>query len=145
MSKFFESLSSKAGRLARQASLANAARGLRRKIEEELVALGRKTYELFQAEAIESPELGDGCQRVAGLYQELKQLEEEIEALRAAPGGGAACRKCGANVEAGQAFCVNCGAAVSRCPKCGETLAGEARFCASCGAEVAPPSDETSA
>ena len=138
MSKFFESLGSKASRVARQASLGLAASDLRRKIDGELLVVGRKAYELFQAGGISDAELGDACQRVAGLEEELKKVEAEIQALRLAP-PPAACRKCGKEAQAGQAFCVNCGAPLSRCPNCGNVPDDEDQFCPSCGNKREPP------
>src|SRR3990172_9129895 len=53
----------------------------------------------------------------------------------------AACRACGAALEAADKFCGKCGAprAVT-CASCGADVADEDRFCGKCGAKVTTPS-----
>lgn len=146
MSKLFESLTSKAARVARQASLTAAANTIRRKIESEMLTLGRRAYELRQDGALSDPALDEPCQRIAGLEQELKQVEVELKALRLPPspgGASASCHKCGAAVQAGQAFCVSCGAPITHCPHCGNPVGEQAQFCPSCGDKLEPTAGET--
>ena len=49
----------------------------------------------------------------------------------------AACRQCGAALEAGDAFCGKCGnPRQSMCASCGAAVADDDRFCGKCGAKV---------
>lgn len=71
----------------------------------------------------------------------IEQYKQEIMDIR----GVQKCEKCGAEVAAGAAFCMTCGAQIPkiqpkpavnsgrRCKKCGATVAQNARFCTSCG------------
>lgn len=71
----------------------------------------------------------------------VEQCKQEIMDIR----GVQKCERCGAEVAAGAAFCMTCGAQIPkiqpkpvvnsgrRCKKCGATVAPNARFCTSCG------------
>lgn len=71
----------------------------------------------------------------------IEQCKQEIMDIR----GVQKCERCGAEVAAGAAFCMTCGAQIPkiqpkpavnsgrRCKKCGATVAPNARFCTSCG------------
>ena len=71
----------------------------------------------------------------------VEQYKQEIMDIR----GVQKCERCGAEVAAGAAFCMTCGAQIPkiqpkpavntgrRCKKCGATVAPNARFCTSCG------------
>lgn len=71
----------------------------------------------------------------------IEQCKQEIMDIR----GVQKCERCGAEVAAGAAFCMTCGAQIlkiqpkpavnsgRRCKKCGATVAPNARFCTSCG------------
>ena len=71
----------------------------------------------------------------------IEQYKQEIMDIR----GVQKCEKCGAEVAAGAAFCMTCGAQIPkiqpkpavnsgrRCKKCGATVGPNARFCTSCG------------
>ncbi|TLZ52093.1 MAG: zinc ribbon domain-containing protein [Methanobacteriota archaeon] len=49
----------------------------------------------------------------------------------------AACRQCGAALEAGDAFCGKCGAPRQmKCATCGAAVSDEDRFCGKCGTKV---------
>lgn len=71
----------------------------------------------------------------------VERYKQEIMDIR----GVQKCERCGAEVAAGAAFCMTCGAQIPkiqpkpavnsgrRCKKCGATVAPNARFCTSCG------------
>lgn len=71
----------------------------------------------------------------------IEQYKQEIMDIR----GVQKCEKCGAEVAAGAAFCMTCGAQIPKiqpnpavnagkiCKKCGATVGQNARFCTSCG------------
>ena len=71
----------------------------------------------------------------------IEQCKQEIMDIK----GVQKCERCGAEVAAGAAFCMTCGAQIPkiqpkpavnsgrRCKKCGATVAPNARFCTSCG------------
>lgn len=79
----------------------------------------------------------------------IEQYKQEIMDIR----GVQKCEKCGAEVAAGAAFCMTCGAQIPKiqpkspvnsgrvCKKCGANVALNARFCTSCGT---PYVEETS-
>ncbi|MGH9054078.1 MAG: zinc-ribbon domain-containing protein, partial [Acidimicrobiia bacterium] len=54
------------------------------------------------------------------------------------------CSSCGAEAQAGQKFCLQCGSKLTEaCPSCGTPVVPGARFCGECGASLteAPPAE----
>jgi predicted amidophosphoribosyltransferase len=48
------------------------------------------------------------------------------------------CSSCGAEAQAGQKFCLQCGTKLTEaCPSCGTSVIPGARFCGECGASLA--------
>jgi tetratricopeptide (TPR) repeat protein len=124
------------------------------------IQLAPDVAETYGSRAMAYMEKGDFAKARADVERGL-QIDPENETVAdaaeqlkeaGAQGGGvsgpSSCGQCGAPLEAGEAFCANCGAKVgvggggqfmqtaSSCSQCGAPLeAGEA-FCANCGAKV---------
>lgn len=80
--------------------------------------------------------------QIAALLTEIAAHQEEVKRIK----GIGKCPSCGADVQAGAAFCQNCGAALPRpepapaqgrtCPVCGQSVGADNVFCNHCGAKL---------
>lgn len=102
--------------------------GLRSQVDEELRQIGLGVVELYQRGEPIPEGLGDRCERVKQIQEEIAQKETELEAInREAP---PAQQEPYAEPTAGTVTCPNCGAVVPEdaafCPRCGVRLKPEA-------------------
>jgi len=102
---------------------------LRKRYEEKAVAIIRTADGLKE-------ERGLGVKNAPDVDQDIEAEVARIRRPRTAEMAGQPrfCSGCGAGVQAGAAFCSNCGRAIGiTCPNCAATVDGSDRFCARCG------------
>lgn len=128
----------------------NKLKKLKAQEQEQLVALGRESWELFRAGQPVDSKLQEHCEQIQITVQQIAQQERQIQAIRQEqPPEPVVCAQCGREVQADDAFCAGCGtpalpaesatrpaAPQEVCPRCGHLLRSEAKFCSGCGERV---------
>lgn len=129
---------------------------LQKQVQQRLAELGSAAYGMHQQGQALPVALLQICQGIDGLFNAIREQQNEIEAIRretvpAAPAvGGLRCSSCGQPLPADAAFCHYCGTRVPppksaiECNNCGTSLPADARFCANCGQSIAQPAASSS-
>ena len=122
--------------------LANIIRGIEGE-KQKIAAAQQKLGEVYldrhrdDAEEEFKPIIGE----ITDAETKISELEKQSRKLR----NVVLCEECGAEVPAGDRFCVDCGAKLPEpekteesnvCAKCGKPIMGDARFCIYCGAPI---------
>lgn len=111
---------------------------LQAEIEQRYATIGKKYYELHQADAEE--EIREDVEKLNELNLEITYQQEQLEEYR----NKHICKNCGAEISETDRFCNSCGIRIIRegeveqddthtCPKCGEPVQEGQKFCCKCG------------
>lgn len=118
--KSAESLLDEGAKIPRYAKLAAQVKGLENELADKIYDLGTRALDLHRRNELHHTELEELFVEIRVLQREIREREEELEALRLAWRG-----------DSGRAAPV-----AERCPDCGGGIRDEDRFCRHCGYDL---------
>lgn len=105
--KFAKNMTEKTESLMGQVKLQYTIKGVKNKIDEAFLDMGRYVYDEFSDEEIEGP-IKEKCDHIKELYEELETLNAELTMIK----NTVVCRSCGNYNTKGSRYCNVCGSQI---------------------------------
>ena len=105
--KIAKNVTEKTESIVSQIKLQYTAKGVKNKIDEALLDLGRFIYDEFSNEEIDGP-IKEKCDHIKELFAELEDLNDEITNIK----NTVMCNSCGSYNAKGSKFCNVCGSQI---------------------------------